>query len=200
MGRKSNLGGLAALAGLAYMMTRDKAKKGEAPTATAAPAPEVKVAEPITAPKYKDAMQEKEPGWDTKEAPAKSAPARSTRSAAPSALSGPSLAADAPAAAPAADDSAFGMGKTKHSGGLGTTTRTLGADNGGRRIHPEYPEDMRAALKRDAQATARDLVRGQKGYSERTGRDLVRGQDGYAKGGSVKGWGIARGARKAKTY
>lgn len=198
MGRKSNLGGLAALAGLAYMMTRDKAKKGEAPAASTAstPAPEIKVAEPVTTPKYKDAMQEKEPGWDTKEAPVKSAPARSTRPAAPSALSGPSLAA----AAPAADDSAFGMGKTKQGGGLGTIARTLAADNGGRRTHPEYPEDTRAALKRDAQATARDLVRGQKGYSERTGRDLVRGQDGYAKGGSVKGWGIARGARKAKTY
>ena len=93
-------------------------------------------------------------------------------------------------AAPAAADSMIptdqnfsGIGDGK--GGLGTRVTAMKADNGGRRTHPEYPEDARAARKRDAAETARDLVRGQKGY---------------AKGGSVKGWGMARGARKAKTY
>ena len=187
MARKKNLAGLAALAGLAYMMTRDKAQKGEAPKASASAATPTATTdtggdfiEAGSGPRG-DFMNEVEPGGGSSTAsPRKAATTRSV--AAPKAADG---------TAPLVYKDDFGMGKmaagttNSRPGGLGTSIATIRADNGGRRVHPEYPEDARAARKRDAQETARDLVRGQKGF---------------AKGGSVKGWGMARGARKAKTY
>jgi hypothetical protein len=189
MARKKDLAGLAALAGLAYMMTRDKAQKGEAPKASASAATPTATATTDTGGDFikagsgprGDFMNEVEPGWGSSTAsPRKAATTRSV--AAPKAADG---------TAPLVYKDDFGMGKMApgtskiRPGGLGTSVKTMKADNGGRRVHPEYPEDEIAADKRDAQETARDLIRGQKGY---------------AKGGSVKGWGMARGARKAKTY
>ena len=179
MGRKSNLGGLAALAGLAYMMTRDKAKKDEAPTATAAPAAEVKVAEPVTAPKYKDAMQEKEPGWDTKEAPAKSALAGSSRPAADPRFVTPEVGAKAYRSRARSDSS-------------------LSAPDPREALMRNYVprRDPRAsgAMSGDFMADSA------KSRSVRNMYERGAEETGMKKGGSVKGWGIARGARKAKTY
>jgi len=178
MARKKDLGGLAALAGLAYMMTRDKAQKGLAPVEDG---PKAVPAATDTGGDYIEAgsgprgdfMDEVEPSGRL---PSLSEPPKAavTRSVAT-----PKVADSLPSAKQ--DFSGMGGGK----GGLGTRVTTMKATNGGRRVHPEYPEDARAARKRDAEETARDLIRGQKGY---------------AKGGSVKGWGMARGARKAKTY
>jgi hypothetical protein len=189
MARKKDLAGLAALAGLAYMMTRDKAQKGETPTAStpAATSSASKTAEvdpleaannsPVSQKIMADAMADGR----------KSLTASPPRAATTRSIATPKTADNT---APLVYKDDFGMGKMApgtskiRPGGLGTSVMTTKADNGGRRTHPEYPEDERAARKRDAE----------------TARDLVRGQKGYAKGGSVKGWGMARGARKAKTY
>lgn len=190
MARKKDLAGLAALAGLAYMMTRDKAQKGEAPTASApaaAPsAPKTTEVDPLEAANRSPVSQKI---MADAVADGKKSLAASPRKAAPTRSVAAPAAADSTAPLVYKDD--FGMGKmapgsTKYRpGGLGTSVAVLKANNGGRRTHPEYMEDTMAALKRDEADTARDLIRGQKGY---------------AKGGSVKGWGMARGARKAKTY
>jgi len=179
MGRKSNLGGLAALAGLAYMMTRDKAKKGEAPTTTAAPAPEVKVAEPVTAPKYKDAMQEKEPGWDTKEAPVKSASAGSSRPAADSRFVTPEEGAK-PYRSRARSDSSLSAPDPREA--------LM------RNYVPRRDPKASGAMSGDYMANSAKS-RGVRNMYERGAEET-----GMKKGGSVKGWGMARGARKAKTY
>jgi hypothetical protein len=188
MARKKNLAGLAALAGLAYMASRDKAVKGGAPVVDG-PAPVTRKNEASVdtggdfieagSGSNGDFMSEKEPGWDSSTASV-SKPTTTRSIATPTrSIATPKANDNLP---PTKQDfSGIGDGK----GGLGTRITTMKAANGGRRIHPEYPEDARAARKRDAEETARDLIRGQKGY---------------AKGGSVKGWGMARGARKAKTY
>lgn len=181
MARKKDLAGLAALAGLAYMMTRDKAQKGEAPTASAptAASSASKTAEVDPLEAANASAESQQIMTDAMAAGKKSLTASPPRAAATRSVV-------APAAADSmipTDQNFSGIGNGK--GGLGTRVTAMKADNGGRRTHPEYPEDARAARKRDAAETARDLVRGQKGY---------------AKGGSVKGWGMARGARKAKTY
>lgn len=188
MARKKDLAGLAALAGLAYMMTRDKAQKGEAPTASAptAASSASKTAEVDPLEAANASAESQQIMTDAMAAGKKSLTASPPRAAATRSVAAP---AAADGTAPLAYKDDFGMGKMSKrgsgSGGQGSTLVTLKADNGGRRSHPEYPEDARAALKRDEADTARDLIRGQKGY---------------AKGGSVKGWGMARGARKAKTY
>jgi hypothetical protein len=181
MGRKSNLGGLAALAGLAYMMTRDKAKKGESPAASTAstPAPEVKVAEPITAPKYKDAMQEKEPGWDTKEAPVKSAPVGSSRPAADSRFVTPEVGAKAYRSRARSDSSLSAPDPREALM---------------RNYVPRRDPKATGAMSGDFMANSAKS-RGVRNMYERGAEET-----GMKKGGSVKGWGMARGARKAKTY
>lgn len=200
MARKKDLAGLAALAGLAYMMTRDKAQKGLAPvedgpkevpgTYKAKPTKQVDPYEVRDDDGTLSTFRRNEYGELYNPTGSSTAsPASVSKSAATRSVAAPK-AADGTAPLVYKDD--FGMGKMapgtgkQFPGGLGTRISTLRADdNRGRRTHPEYMEDTEAALKRDAQVTARDLVRGQKGY---------------AKGGSVKGWGMARGARKAKTY
>jgi hypothetical protein len=156
MARKKNLAGLAALAGLAYMMTRDKAAKaGEAAATSTAPE-----AAPVAAPVSTedaagdfieagsgprgDFMNEVEPGGKSLTAsPPKPAATRSIGARAPARTSA--------TARPTAADSDFNMNYSNE-----------GRDR--RRARPTVP-----------------------------GSELK-------KGGSVKGWGMARGARKAKTY
>lgn len=190
MGRKSNLGGLAALAGLAYMMTRDKAKKGEAPAASTAstPAPEIKVAEPVTAPKYKDAMQEKEPGWDTKEAPVKSASAGSSRPAADPRFVTPEVGAKAYRSRARSDSPLSGPNLAAEQRAPDPREALM------RNYVPRRDPRASGAMSGDFMADSAKS-RGVRNMYERGAEET-----GMKKGGSVKGWGMARGARKAKTY
>jgi hypothetical protein len=143
MARKKDLGGLAALAGLAYMASRDKEGKGPAPSAPAA-APSADTGgdfiEAGSGPTG-DFMSEKEPGWESGTAPSRK---------------------------PAA---------TRPAGGIENARDEL--------------------LKR--QARPRDPRDAELGMSRGT-RRVSLSSGGMKKGGSVKGWGIARGSRKAKTY
>lgn len=169
MARKKDLGGLAALAGLAYMASRDKAAKGEAPSredvASFAGTPE-NDSNAGMAPEA--GMMEKEPGWDSGRAPARKPAARRT---------------------PAG------------GGGLENARDAILMRQG--RANSTTEEGMRNYVPR--RSAAQQIAGMDDTYNPRVRRGMnAENTDtsdmAYKKGGSVKGWGIARGARKAKTY
>ena len=189
MARKKDLGSLAALAGLAYMASRDKEGGGPAPSAPSA-APTAASAdtggdfiEAGSGPSG-DFMSEKEPGWNSGTAP--------TRSTAVKAK---------PVAAKAPSNPDYG--------------------NEGRRTvkeatsKPAYETPYDRARREDREA-GRDIGSVVESLKKRIATAGERGSalplkgtksdkndfmgSGMKKGGSVKGWGIARGSRKAKNY
>jgi hypothetical protein len=180
MARKKDLAGLATLAGLAYMATRDKGGEGSAPVEDRvgkAVAGDDQYNEDV---KYGDMMSEKEPGWESGKATA--TPARRT----PRAVAKPS--------APG-DDS-------------------YNPDVKQRLKDDQYNADakQRTAPKLNILEEAKEEARRRRagamaaGEASRPTMEVGRlpkkgpGLSNFKSGGSVKGWGIARGARKAKTY
>jgi len=190
MARKKNLAGLAALAGLAYMASRNKAVKGEeaaAPSAAAAPSTstaaemdplEAANASPESQKIMEDAVAagnlEKGGRMLNEMRDAKAAPTRSLK--------------------PAASSASNFM--TPEEGARAYRSRAPAADPREALMRNYVPRrDPRAsgAMSGDYMANSA-TSRGVRNMYERAA------EEGMKKGGSVKGWGIARGARKARTY
>jgi len=190
MARKKDLAGLATLAGLAYMATRDKGGEGSTPSAPAA----TSTAEQSSG---GDFMSEKEPGWDS-----------GTEGGSSSRLTAST--AKTPAAKPSA---AKPMGGSGRGGRGGATAEELAAYAASKK--PAYESSYDRSRREDREA-GRDIGSVVEGLKNRIATAGERGSalplkstkadknefmgPGMKKGGSVKGWGIARGARKAKTY
>lgn len=181
MARKKDLAGLAALAGAAYLATRGK---GDDTAAAPLPAPESSGAE--TSPVASSA-------GDVEETPLAKVPdvPRTRRTATP---------------APSAGGGRGGRG--------GASAEELASYAESKKPAYETPYDRSRREDREAGRDFDSLVDKLKSKftSEDTRKPLplkstksetgnaFMGSTGLKKGGSVKGWGIARGARKAKTY
>lgn len=177
MARKKDLAGLATLAGLAYMASRDKGGEGSSDAMDA-----------MTSGAYGgpnaggDIMTDKEPGWDSGTASTAAAPA-ATR-----ARPRPSPAATRP------------MGGSGRGGQGGATAEELAAYAASKR-KPQYQslQDRARAYEEERAAAGAPGMYGTRKAERReplpTAEDMA-----YKKGGKVKGWGSARGARKAKIY
>lgn len=178
MARKKDLAGLATLAGLAYMASRDKGGEPAAVTATE---------ESVTAsPVRSGEVEETSLG--------KMADVPRSRPTAPR------------ASAPSAGGGRGGRG--------GATAEELAAYAASKKPTYKTPYDRAREEDRAAGRDFDSLVDSLKNKltSEDTRKPLplkstksetgnaFMGSTGLKKGGSVKGWGIARGARKAKTY
>jgi hypothetical protein len=177
MARKKDLGGLAALAGLAYMASREKAAKGEstapavnATTGSASDTRDYGVDYSESPNRGGDFMSDKEPGWDSATAPAR-------KPAAPTARRAPT----AGGRENARDDVLMRQGRYP-----GTTAEGM------RNYAPRRSAAQQIAGRDD---TYNPDVGYRTRAENRDTSDLT-----YKKGGSVKGWGSARGARKAKIY
>ena len=168
MARKKDLAGLATLAGLAYMASRDKG--GEAP------------AMPTSAPTASDA------GGDFVEA-------------------GSGVAPEGADYGNESRREGFGIGKVAPS----ATPRPRPAPNAGMSMSRMSPEAGAEAKKKFDLENARDMAlaraEGERAVAAHKAKRLRQKEadegaslGGYKKGGSVKGWGAARGARKAKIY
>jgi hypothetical protein len=174
MARRKDLGSLAALAGLAYMASRDKEGKGPAPSA------------PSAAPTAASA----DTGGDFIEAG--SGPSGDFMSEKePGWESG-----TAPASKPAAAKAKPVAAKTPSNPNYG---------NEGRRPIKEPSKLQYQSLQDRARTYEEERAKSGVGmYGSRKAKPreaLPTAEDmAYKKGGSVKGWGIARGSRKAKTY
>lgn len=166
MARKKDLAGLASLAGLAYLASRDKGGEAPAmPTASTAPAA----------------------GEDFIEAGS--------------------------GVAPEGED--YGNEGRREGYGVGKVAaprpRPRPMQNAGMAMTRMSPEAGAAAKKRFDLENARDMAlaraEGERAVTAHKAK-LARQKEadeavslgGYKKGGSVKGWGAARGARKAKIY
>jgi len=190
MARKKNLAGLAALAGLAYMASRDKAVKGGAPVVDAPAAVpgmskaaemdplEAANASPESQKIMEDAVaagnQEKGSRMLDEMRDAKAAPTRSLK---PAASSAPNFV-------------------TPEEGARAYRSRAPAADPREalmRNYAPRRDPKASGAMSGDYMANSA-TSRGVRNMYERAA------EEGMKKGGSVKGWGIARGARKARTY
>jgi hypothetical protein len=185
MARKKDLGGLAALAGLAYMASRDKAAKGDMPTGDDQYNPDVKQRS-AAAPDMGEIRDEAgtlstlrrntETGemYDPTGSSASTAPSRpaASRSTAP--------AASKPSTTALKDDQYNADVKTRTTPDSVDVTKLSLAE--------------RAKINRE-----RARSEGTKTDS-RSVNERMRDSLGLKKGGSVKGWGISRGARKAKIY
>jgi hypothetical protein len=204
MARKKDLGGLAALAGLAYMASRDKEGKGSTPSAPTGDDqynPDVKQ-RGATAPDLGEIRDEE--GTLSKLR-------RNTETGEAYDPTGSSSSmASAPASKPAATRSIAAKAPSNPNYG-----------NEGRRpvkeasSKPAYETPYDRARREDREA-GRDIGSVVEGLKNRIATAGERGSalplkstksdkndfmgSGMKKGGSVKGWGIARGARKAKTY
>ena len=174
MARKKDLAGLATLAGLAYMATRDKEGKGPAPSTPSVATPAKAASddgdfiEAGSGPSG-DFMSEKEPGWDSGSAQSRK-PAAAARRAPP--VGGRENARDAILARQGRYPSNTEAGMRNYAPRRSAAQQLAGRDD-------TYNPDVAYRTRSENKDTS----------------DLT-----YKKGGSVKGWGVARGARKAKTY
>lgn len=182
MARKKDLAGLATLAGLAYMASRDKGGEPADVTATE---------ESVTTSPVRSGEVE-ETTLDRAADIPRSRPT-ATR-----------------ATAPASPSAGGGRGR------MGGPTAAQAASNAGLASKPTYEtpydrsrrEDREAGRDfdslvgslKDRIATAGERGRALPLKSTKADKNEFMGSTGLKKGGSVKGWGIARGARKAKTY
>ena len=181
MARKKDLAGLATLAGLAYMASRDKG--GEAA------APEDKTESAVASPVASSAGDVEETKLDSM--------------------------ADIPRARPTAPKASAPkpMGGSGRGGRGGATAEELAAYAASKKPAYETPYDRSRREDREAGRDIGSVVESLKNKltSEDTRKPLplksTKSETGNAfmgagmkKGGSVKGWGMARGARKAKTY
>ena len=184
MARKKDLNSLAALAGMAYLASRGKAKGGE----DSAPAAE---------------------DTGATASPVRSGEVEETKLDSMSDM--PRARPTAPrAAAPASPGAGGGRGR------MGGPTAEQASSNAGlesKKPAYETPYDRSRREDREAGRDIGSVVEGLKNKltSEDTRKPLplksTKSETGNSfmgagmkKGGSVKGWGIARGARKAKTY
>lgn len=184
MARKKDLAGLATLAGLAYMASRDKGGEGPAPSAPAVAA----AAEPT---RGGDLMSEKEPGWESGTADESSAR--------------PAATASRPAAKPVAKP----MGGSGRGGRGGATAEELAAYEASKPKKLQYQslQDRARAYEEERAKSGVGMYGTRKSEPREplpTASDMAYKKGGKVKkmasGGGVKGWGIARGSRKAKTY
>lgn len=182
MARKKDLAGLATLAGLAYMASRDKGGEPAAVTATE----ESVTTSPVRSGEVEETSLDKmaDVPRSRPTAPRTSAP----RASAPSAGGG-------------------------RGGRGGATAEELAAYAASKKPAYETPYDRSRREDREAGRDIGSVVEGLKNRiatagergsvlplkSTKSDKNDFMGA-GYKKGGSVKGWGIARGARKAKTY
>lgn len=172
MARKKDLAGLAALAGMAYLASRDKG--GEAPAMpTASPA----------------ASATPDAGEDFIEAGSGMAP------------EGADYGNEGRREGP------VGIGRVAPS----ATPRPRPAPNAGMSMTRMDPAKAEEARRMERQIVARDtalrMQEGERAVAAHKAKRLRQKEadeavslGGYKKGGSVKGWGAARGARKAKIY
>jgi hypothetical protein len=174
MARKKDLGGLAALAGLAYMMTRDKAQKGLAPVEDA----------PKAVPgtfKAEEAEPPKDLGEIRDDDGTLSKLRRNTETG------------------ELYDPVGSNLSKTTASPPKAAATRSVAAL---RTATPRIvtPEEGARAYRSRARVDPREAL--MRNYKPRRNPEPLNGvaEEGMKKGGSVKGWGMARGARKAKNY
>ena len=186
MGRKSNLGGLAALAGLAYMMTRDKAKKGEAPAAEA-PA----------------AMSSASKASEVDPLEAANASAESQKIMADAMADGKKSLAASPAKTTTARPTADSRFVTPEEGAKPYRSRAR-SDSSLSAPDPREALMRNYVPRRDPKASGAMsgdyMANSAKSRGVRNMYERGAEETGMKKGGSVKGWGMARGARKAKTY
>lgn len=181
MARKKDLAGLATLAGLAYMASRDKGGESAAPETKT----EGAVASPVSS-----------SAGDMEEAPLERA-------------------ADIPRTRPTTPkvSAPKPMGGSGRGGRGGATAEELAAYAASKKPAYESPYDR---ARREDREAGRDIGSVVEGLKNRIATAGERGSvlplkstkadknefmgAGMKKGGSVKGWGMARGARKAKTY
>jgi hypothetical protein len=178
MARKKDLAGLATLAGLAYMASRDKGGESAAP--------EAKTESAVASPVSSSAGDVEETKLDSMADVPRSRP-------------------KAPAAKP--------MGGSGRGGRGGATAEELASYAASKKPAYESPYDR---SRREDREAGRDIGSVVEGLKNRIATAGERGSalplkstksdkndfmgSGMKKGGSVKGWGMARGARKAKTY
>lgn len=187
MARSKNLAGLATLAGLAYLASRDKGEKGGDTTSAAMDA--------MTSGEYGgpnaggDIMTDKEPGWESGTAPS-AAPA-STPRARPRATSA--------ATAPSIPRPMGGSGRGRQGGATAEELSLYAAS----KAKPKY-QSLQDRARSYEEERAKSGV-GMYGTRKTPRREDMPDRidemgNAYKKGGKVKGWGSARGARKAKIY
>jgi len=203
---RNDLTSLATLAGIAYMMNRDskKGEKGEKKAATSgvdAVKQAAKIDTKPTASGIDTGMSEKEPGWESGTAP-------STASAAPSAPR--SLTAKAPsnpdygnegrrpireasaAPAKAAYETPYDrMNRTNRE----AAQAKADTDTETRKLLSAHPAPGRGVID-TSRINPNTLLPYKKGGAV---KKMASGGS-TSKGSGVKGWGIARGSRAAKTY
>jgi hypothetical protein len=165
MARKKNLAGLAALAGLAYVASRDKAQKGLAPVVDA-PAAVKRTDE--AAPAVTEPTKQVDP-YEVRD-----------------------------------DDGTLSTLRRNEYGELYNPTGSTSTATASAPASVSKPAATRSiAPPRTARPTAADsdfnMNYSNEGRDRHRARPTVPGSE-LKKGGSVKGWGMARGARKAKTY
>jgi len=178
MARKKDLAGLATLAGLAYMASRDKGGESAAP--------ETKTESAVASPVSSSAGDVEETKLDSM--------------------------ADVPRSRPKAT-TAKPMGGSGRGGRGGATAEELASYAASKKPAYESPYDR---SRREDREAGRDIGSVVEGLKNRIATAGERGSalplkstksdkndfmgSGMKKGGSVKGWGMARGARKAKNY
>jgi hypothetical protein len=208
MARNNDLASLATLAGIAFMMNRDS-KKGEKgdKKAAASGVDAVKEAAKIdtkpTASGIDTGMSEKEPGWDSGSAPSTASAAPSTpRSLAAKAPSNPNYgnegrrpireASAAPTPAKAAYETPYDrMNRTNRE----AAQAKADTDTETRKLASAHPAPGRGVID-TSRINPNTLLPYKKGGAV---KKMASGGS-TSKGSGVKGWGIARGARTAKTY
>jgi hypothetical protein len=169
MARKKNLAGLAALAGLAYVASRDKAQKGLAPV--------------------EDGPKEVPGTYKAETAPAKDLGEIRDDDGTLSKLRRNTDTGEL------YDPVGLSPSNTTAAPPKTTATRSIAPS---RTATPQIvtPEEGARAYRSRAQVDPREAL--MRNYKPR--RTPEADVEGMKKGGSVKGWGMARGARKAKTY
>jgi hypothetical protein len=186
MARKKDLGGLAALAGLAYMASRDKASKGEAPMGDDQYNPDVKQRS-AAAPDMGEIRDDD------------GTVSKLRRSTDDGALYDPTGSSMSAPSRPAAIGS-----KAKASTESKSKAPVLGLSDPGSGDAPEAkaaPMDVTKLSLAERAKLSRERARSDGTKTDsRSVNERMRDTLGMKKGGSVKGWGIARGSRKAKNY
>ena len=189
MARKKDLGGLAALAGLAYLASRGKGEKGDKGdkgvdlgTSNAG---------------YDDTMASKDLGEIRDDDGTLSKTRINTETGERYTLDNDMAAPARPAASrPAASRPAATASKSKAID-LGTSN----AGYGDATTATEAPVDVTKLSLAERAKLSRERARSDGTKTDsRSVNERMRDTFGMKKGGSVKGWGMARGARKAKTY
>jgi hypothetical protein len=195
MARKKDLGGLAALAGLAYMASRDKASKGAAPMG------------PMGDDQYNPDVKQRsaaalDMGEIRDEEGTLSKLRRNTETGemydpgsvgptAPARKPAPPVARRVPAGGKGIENARDAILMRQGRSGLRSTDDTINPDVKQRLKDDQYNPQV----KQYRDDTYDPKIR--RGMNK---ENLEATGETFKKGGAVKGWGISRGARKAKVY